>query len=168
MWRDAEGGWEDQWASGGGTERPDTPASEGYRWVDVASSTRKPRVLALTQLGIHQKEAFFGTDRDCWLERKAIDLDDAGINGWVVKHLKQYHMQVAGEGKLGIRTGWAESPLANPTWEKPVWLDEKGDGSYQADMRTSGRYLSLRFEFKEMSVFRWANGYMDIEVSGRR
>jgi hypothetical protein len=168
MWRDAEGGWEDQWASGGGTERPDTPASEGYRWVDVASSTRKPRVLALTQLGIHQKEAFFGTDRDCWLERKAIDLDDAGINGWTIKHLRQYHMQIAGEGTLGIRTGWAESALAEPNWEKPVWLDEKGVGAYQADMRTSGRYLSLRFEFKQMGEFRWANGYMDIEVSGRR
>ena len=97
-----------------------------------------------------------------------IDLDDAGINGWVIKHLKQYHMQLAGEGKVGIRTGWAESALADPQWEKPTWLDENGDGSYQADMRTTGRYLSLRFEFKEMGQFRWANGYMDIEVSGRR
>ena len=172
IWSAVTGGWAEQ-ISGGNPDPdpdpdPDVPAVDGYRWSDQAVNTRKPKVLALTRLGIHQKEAVFDTKRECWVERRAIDLDDAGINGWVVKHLKQYHMQVAGEGKLGIRTGWAESPLADPTWEKPVWLDEKGDGSYQADMRTSGRYLSLRFEFKEMSEFRWANGYMDIEVSGRR
>jgi len=150
-------------------EDPQLLAGEPFwRWIDQRTATKKPKVLALTRLGIHQKEAFFNTNRECWVERTAIDLDDAGINGWVVKHLKQYHMQIAGEGTVGIRTGWAESALAAPSWEKPVWLDEMGDGSYQADMRTTGRYLSLRFEFKEMAEFRWANGYMDIEVSGRR
>lgn len=139
-----------------------------WRWIDQTTLSDKPKVLALTTLGVHQKEAFFATSRDCWVERTAIDLDDAGMNGWVIKHLKQYHMQLAGEGKVGIRTGWADSALASPSWEKPTWLDENGDGSYQADMRTTGRYLSLRFEFKEMAEFRWANGYMDIEVSGRR
>jgi hypothetical protein len=141
---------------------------EQWRWGDQYTYTNAPKILALTSLGIHQKEAFFANNRECWVERKAIDLDDAGINGWVIKHLKQYHMQIAGEGKVGIRTGWAESALADPQWEKPTWLDDNGDGSYQADMRTTGRYLSLRFEFKEMSQFRWANGYMDVEVSGRR
>ena len=141
---------------------------ERWRWGDQFTFTNTPKILALTQLGIHQKEAFFANNRECWVERKAIDLDDAGINGWVIKHLKQYHMQIAGEGKVGIRTGWAESALATPQWEKPTWLDDNGDGSYQADMRTTGRYLSLRFEFKQMGQFRWANGYMDIEVSGRR
>ena len=150
-------------------EDPDILAGEPYwRWIDQRTITNKPKVLALTKLGIHQKEAFFATNRDCWVERTAIDLDDAGINGWIIKHLKQYHMQLAGEGRVGIRTGWADSALAAPKWEKPVWLDELGDGSYQADMRTTGRYLSMRFEFKEMAEFRWANGYMDIEVSGRR
>lgn len=147
------------------------PLYDGYerwRWNDQFTYTNKPYILANTPFGIYQKEAYFSNERESWVERKAIDLDDAGINGWVIKHLKQYHMQLAGEGKVGIRTGWAESALADPNWEKPTWLDETGDGSYQADMRTSGRYLSLRFEFKEMGYFRWANGYMDIEVSGRR
>ena len=139
-----------------------------WRWIDQTTPSDKPKVLALTSLGVHEKEAFFDTSRECWVERTAIDLDDAGMNGWVVKHLKQYHMQIAGEGTVGIRTGWAESALAAPSWEKPTWLDDMGNGSYQADMRTTGRYLSLRFEFKEMAEFRWANGYMDIEVSGRR
>lgn len=148
---------------------PEDPSVEDYwTWGAQKTYTLKPKVLALTSLGIHQKEAFFANNRECWVERTAIDLDDAGINGWVIKHLKQYHMQIAGEGKVGIRTGWAESALASPEWEKPTWLDDEGDGSYQADMRTTGRYLSLRFEFKEMGQFRWANGYMDIEVSGRR
>ena len=150
-------------------EDPEILAGEPYwRWIDQRTITNKPKVLALTKLGVHQKEAFFATNRDCWVERTAIDLDDAGLNGWIIKHLKQYHMQLAGEGRVGIRTGWADSALASPKWEKPVWLDELGDGSYQADMRTTGRYLSMRFEFKEMAEFRWANGYMDIEVSGRR
>jgi hypothetical protein len=139
-----------------------------WSWGVQNTYTFQPKILALTSFGIHQKEAFFANNRECWVERKAIDLDDAGINGWVIKHLKQYHMQIAGEGKVGIRTGWAESALAAPQWEKPTWLDDNGDGSYQADMRTTGRYLSLRFEFKEMNQFRWANGYMDVEVSGRR
>ena len=139
-----------------------------WRWIDQTTTSEKPKVLAITSFGVHQKEAFFDTNRECWVERTAIDLDDAGINGWTIKHLKQYHMQLAGEGTVGIRTGWADSALAAPAWEKPTWLDELGDGSYQADMRTTGRYLSLRFEFKEMAEFRWANGYMDVEVSGRR
>jgi hypothetical protein len=149
--------------------KPEDPAAEDFwSWGVQNTYTLKPKILALTSFGLHQKEAFFANNRECWVERKAIDLDDAGINGWVIKHLKQYHMQLAGEGKVGIRTGWAESALADPQWEKPTWLDENGDGSYQADMRTTGRYLSMRFEFKEMGQFRWANGYMDIEVSGRR
>ena len=149
--------------------KPEDPSAEDFwSWGVQNTYTLKPKVLALTSFGIHQKEAFFANNRECWVERTAIDLDDAGINGWVIKHLKQYHMQLAGEGRVGIRTGWAESALASPEWEKPTWLDENGDGSYQADMRTTGRYLSLRFEFKEMGQFRWANGYMDIEVSGRR
>jgi hypothetical protein len=150
------------------TPNPEYEGKEFWRWSDQTTYTLKPKILALTSFGLHQKEAFFANNRECWVERKAIDLDDAGINGWVIKHLKQYHMQLAGEGKVGIRTGWAESALADPQWEKPTWLDENGDGSYQADMRTTGRYLSMRFEFKEMGQFRWANGYMDIEVSGRR
>lgn len=147
---------------------PDEPAEDFWSWGVQRTFTHKPKILALTTFGIHQKEAFFANNRECWVERKAIDLDDAGINGWVIKHLKQYHMQLAGEGKVGIRTGWAQTALSAPEWEKPVWLDDNGDGSYQADMRTTGRYLSMRFEFKEMGQFRWANGYMDIEVSGRR
>ena len=151
-----------------GSINPLYDGNERWRWIDQFTYTNKPYILANTSFGIYQKEAYFSNERESWVERKAIDLDDAGINGWVIKHLKQYHMQLAGEGKVGIRTGWAESALADPNWEKPTWLDETGDGSYQADMRTSGRYLSLRFEFKEMGYFRWANGYMDIEVSGRR
>ena len=151
-----------------GTLNPVYEGQERWRWNDQFTYTNKPYILANTAFGIYQKEAYFSNERDSWVERKAIDLDDAGINGWVIKHLKQYHMQLAGEGKVGIRTGWAESALGSPNWEKPTWLDENGEGSYQADMRTSGRYLSLRFEFKEMGYFRWANGYMDIEVSGRR
>jgi hypothetical protein len=146
----------------------DTTLDDFWSWGVQNTYTFQPKILALTSFGIHQKEAFFANNRECWVERKAIDLDDAGINGWVIKHLRQYHMQIAGEGKVGIRTGWAESALAAPQWEKPTWLDDNGDGSYQADMRTTGRYLSLRFEFKEMGQFRWANGYMDVEVSGRR
>ena len=151
-----------------GSINPLYDGNERWRWNDQFTYTNKYHILALTPYGIYQKEAFFSKERESWVERKAIDLDDAGINGWVIKHLKQYHMQLAGEGKVGVRTGWAESALADPEWEKPTWLDEYGPGSYQADMRTSGRYLSLRFEFKEMGQFRWANGYMDIEVSGRR
>jgi hypothetical protein len=151
-----------------GVRYEDASEDPRWRWIDQYTYTNRYKILALTPNGICQKEAFHSKERESWVERKAIDLDDAGINGWVIKHLKQYHMQLAGEGKVGVRTGWAESALANPVWEKPTWLDETGPGSYQADMRTSGRYLSLRFEFKEMGQFRWANGYMDIEVSGRR
>jgi len=151
-----------------GTFNPVYTGYERWRWIDQFTYTNRYHILALTPYGIYQKEAFFSKERESWVERKAIDLDDAGINGWVIKHLKQYHMQLAGKGKVGVRTGWADSALADPVWEKPTWLDENGPGSYQADMRTSGRYLSLRFEFKEMGQFRWANGYMDIEVSGRR
>jgi hypothetical protein len=139
-----------------------------WRWMDQTTYSLKPKILALTSLGVHQKEAFFSDKRECWVERKAIDLDDAGINGWVMKHLKQYHMQIAGKGTVGVRTGWSETALDDPAWEKPNWLDDKGNGSYQADMRTTGRYLSLRFEFKKMKEFRWASGYMDVEATGRR
>lgn len=137
-------------------------------WKDQTEYTISPDTLLLTDLGIHQKEAFFSKTRQAFLERKNMDFDDQGINNWIMKHLKQYHLQITGDGEVMMRFGWSNSPMYSPTWERPVSVDDNGDGSYQVDVRTTGRVLSMRVELKRMGEMRLSSGSFNIEPSGMR
>ena len=97
-----------------------------------------------------------------------MDFDDVGFNHWINKHLKQYWVQMSGEGVIGFRVGWSDSPLEAPIWEKPVWIDTDTESPYQLDVRTTGRVLSMRFECKEMLNFRWPSGSINMEAVGAR
>ena len=92
----------------------------------------------------------------------------AGFHTWVNKHMKQYWLQMSGEGVLGIRVGWSETPLEAPEWEKPVWLNTETDHPLRVDVRTTGRVLSMRFELAEMVDFRWPSGTFNVEAVGAR
>jgi hypothetical protein len=178
-------GWHDGHAR---YDRPVSYASRGYipqtgaTWGSMTDSWRdtegpwsrqrdfsfSPLQLGLSTDGIYQCQAFYGTTKDCWVERLAMDFDDAGISHWVNKHLKQYWLQLSGDGVLGVRVGWAETPLEAPEWEKPVWLDTEVDSPLRVDVRTTGRVLSLRFELSEMTQFRWPSGTFNMESVGVR
>jgi hypothetical protein len=118
--------------------------------------------------GIYQCQAFYAINKDCWLERISMDFDDVGLSHWANKHLKQYWLQMSGDGVLGVRAGWAESPLEPPTWEKPVWLNTEFDHPLRVDVRTTGRVLSMRFELAELTEFRWPSGSFNVEGAGVR
>ena len=137
-------------------------------WDEQAQFTIAPDMLLLTSLGIHQREAFYSKERDAFVERIGMDFDDAGMNNWVIKHLKQYHLQVTGDGEAAIRFGWSQSPLGAPTWEKPILIDDQGDGSYQVDVRTTGRVLSMRVELRKMGQMRWSSSAFNVEPTGQR
>ena len=178
-------GWHDGLAR---KDKPVSYASRGYlpqsgsTWGAMTSSWKDtdgpwgqqnnfaftPFQLGLSTDGIYQCQAFFGTTKDCWVERISMDFDDAGFNHWINKHLKQYWVQMSGEGVIGFRVGWSDSPLEAPVWEKPVWIDTNTESPYQFDVRTTGRVLSMRFECKEMLNFRWPSGSINMEAVGAR
>ena len=137
-------------------------------WKDQNIFSFNPYPLALSQAGIYQCQAFYATNKDCWLERIAMDFDDAGLSHWANKHLKQYWLQMSGNGVLGVRAGWADSPLEAPVWEKPVWLNTEVDHPLRVDVRTTGRVLSMRFELAELTQFRWPSGSFNLEPVGVR
>jgi hypothetical protein len=137
-------------------------------WVSQNEFSFTPYHLVLAQDGIYQAQAFYATNKDCWVERLSMDFDDLGMNHWVNKHLKQYWLQMSGDGVLGVRAGWAESPLDAPEWEKPVWIDTDEDSPLRVDVRTTGRVLSLRFELAEVKYFRWPSGTLNMEAAGAR
>jgi len=137
-------------------------------WNEQTQFTIYPDMLLLTEKGIHQREAYFSKTRNAYVERIGMDFDDVGINNWVMKHLKQYHLQITGDGEATIRFGWSQSPMGMPTWEKPQYVDDLGDGSYQVDVRTTGRVLSMRVELKKMGEMRWASGAFNIDATGQR
>ncbi|MEK9828486.1 MAG: hypothetical protein VXA88_09590 [Rhodospirillales bacterium] len=137
-------------------------------WASQNEFSFTPYHLALAQDGIYQAQAFYATNKDCWVERLSMDFDDLGMNHWINKHLKQYWLQMSGDGVLGVRAGWAESPLEAPEWEKPVWIDTDEDSPLRVDVRTTGRVLSLRFELAEMKYFRWPSGTLNMEAGGAR
>jgi hypothetical protein len=144
-WRESKGAWNEQ---------------------DVFSFN--PFHLGLAANGIYQCQAFYAINKDCWLERISMDFDDVGLSHWANKHLKQYWLQMSGDGVLGVRAGWAESPLEPPTWEKPVWLNTEFDHPLRVDVRTTGRVLSMRFELAELTEFRWPSGSFNVEGAGVR
>lgn len=178
-------GWHDGLAR---KEKPVSYASRGYvpqvgaTWGSMTTPWQEtegpwgrqnnfsfsPIQLSLSTDGVYQSQAFYGNSKDCWLERISMDFDDAGISYWANKHLKQYWLQMSGEGLVGIRVGWSDSPLEAPIWEKPVWLDMSGDHPLQVDVRTTGRVLSLRFELADMGYFRWPAGSLNMETVGYR
>ena len=137
-------------------------------WASQNEFSFTPYHLVLAQDGIYQAQAFYATNKDCWVERLSMDFDDLGMNHWINKHLKQYWLQMSGDGVLGVRAGWAESPLEAPEWEKPVWIDTDEDSPLRVDVRTTGRVLSLRFELAEMKYFRWPSGTLNMEAGGAR
>jgi hypothetical protein len=150
-----------------GDMRESWKATEGA-WISQDIFSFTPYQLALSKEGIYQCQAFYANNKDCWVERISIDFDDAGFNHWINKHVKQYWMQMSGDGVVGVRIGWSNSPLEAPVWEKPVWLDTEGESPYQFDIRTTGRVLSMRFELAEMFYFRWPSGTLNMEAVGAR
>lgn len=137
-------------------------------WESQTNFSFNPFQLALGSKGIYQCQAFYATEKDCWLERMFIDFDDAGFNHWINKHMKQYWVQMSGEGVIGLRVGWSQSALDAPEWQKPVWIDTDSDAPYRFDLRTTGRVLSLRFELSEMIDFRWPSGSFNLDAVGAR
>jgi hypothetical protein len=178
-------GWHDGLARKG---QPISYASRGYvpqsgatwgsmrgSWRDTGGSwgsqhdfSFSPVQLGLASDGIYQCQAFYGTEKDCWVERLSMDFDDVGVSHWVNKHMKQYWLQMSGEGTVGVRVGWSETPFDAPEWEKPVWIDTEEDSPLRVDVRTTGRVLSMRFELAEMLEFRWPSGTFNVEAVGVR
>jgi hypothetical protein len=93
--------------------------------------------------------------------------------------LRQFHFHIAGElddsvvtaNNFDITVGWSNNLMDSPNWDEPKTVNlQKTDrnGNHKADFRTTGRYLSLRFDFDDTGAFVMTGGDLDAEDSHGR
>jgi hypothetical protein len=98
------------------------------------------------------------------LERKYIDLDDAGAPSTNVKAIRSIYPQFQGSGKIYVHVGTSNSSLGPITWEAPKPFVIGTDT--RVDFRTSGRYVSIKFVSTSKNVSWRFTGY-DVEFDNR-
>ena len=111
-----------------------------------------------------------------------MDLDDL-VPDWTTNRIKQikqfvFHMQSdqrfvlpADANDFSFYVGWSNNLMEDPNWKAPVTVnleDRKAGGQYKIDYRTSGRYLSMSFDFTNSEQLAFTGGDMDAnQVAGR-
>jgi hypothetical protein len=117
---------------------------------------------------MNNSRGFSGSSVNCFLEATKIDLDtvlNTANNN--IKQVMGIMPQIRGEGSVTIRVGYSNTPQDPVSWYSTNVFNI--DQDHKIDVRTSGRYLALRFESNESSNF-WNITGLDVdvrEVSGR-
>ena len=117
---------------------------------------------------LNDSRGFNGGAIDCFLEASKIDLDAVlGTANNNIKQIVGIMPQIKGEGSLTIKIGASNAPQDGVSFQQTKTFNITSD--HKIDVRTSGRYLALRFESNESTNF-WNLSGLDIdvkEVAGR-
>lgn len=146
------------------------------RWLDFSFSGRAQNMYWLTADNIYQADVEIGTSdkKLVFVERQQIDLDDLDPS-WTsnyVKHLRQVvfllqtPITVESPNTFDISAGWAQNLMDQPDWVTAGTVElntSANGGKYKWDVRTSGRYLSLRMDFDATNVIRMTGADIDVE-----
>ena len=117
---------------------------------------------------MNNSRGFSGSSVNCFLEATKIDLDtvlNTANNN--IKQVMGIMPQIRGEGSVTILVGYSNTPQDPVSWYSTNVFNI--DQDHKIDVRTSGRYLALRFESNENANF-WNITGLDVdvrEVSGR-
>jgi hypothetical protein len=151
------------------------------KWSDLLSAGNDKHLFWLATDGVYRSDQAVKTDgvKRYFVERVAIDLDDL-VPEWTTnnfKHLRQFyfHLQsptpLDGTNNFTMRVGWGKTLMDAPTWEPEVTVnlqETDSSGAYKADLRTTGRYLSIEMNFDTTNELKMSGGDMDVILSHGR
>ena len=72
---------------------------------------------------------------------------------------------------FNLTVGWGSNLMDRANWEPPVVVSLNSpnrSGDYKADLRTTGRYLSIRMDFDDTEAISMTGGDMDLELTHGR
>lgn len=112
-------------------------------------------------------EGILGSDyMPCSVTKSNLDFDDWGIEATQHKLVRGIYPQFSGEGTVFISIGVAENPFSQPVWTeaKPFVISE----DRKVDFRTTGRYISIKFEGFDNNQWSLLSYMVDAKPRGRK
>jgi hypothetical protein len=181
-------GWQERWEDyndGAVSAATWADVDATKRWVDTADKGDSKEVIQIANGVVYRSEAVLNRQasiKKYYVERTQVDLDDQ-VPQWTSNKIKQvkqfvFHMQsdqrkidVSRVNTVDFYTGWSQNLMENPNWKpaKEVSLEDRANGGqYKTDYRTSGRYLSVAWDFTDSQQLAFTGGDIDAnEVGGR-
>lgn len=185
-------GWQERWSDYalGGVKQATwadelaKPTADKTRWTDTFDKSNSKEVLQVTNGLVYKADQVnnrYGALKQFFIERTQMDMDDL-VPDWTtnkVKQIKQFvfHMQsderfiTTDPNEIDFYVGWSNNLMEDPKYKPPVTVDlrsrDKG-GKYKVDYRTSGRYLSMRYDLTDSKQLAFTGGDIDAkEAAGR-
>jgi hypothetical protein len=185
-------GWQERWsdyAVGGVKEQTwadalGAPQASRIRWTDTFDKSDSKEVVQVTDGLVYRADQVdnrYNSLKTFFIERSQMDLDDL-VPDWTtnkVKQIKQFvfHMQsderfiTTDPNTIDFYVGWSNNLMETPNYKprRTVDLrDRDNGGKYKVDYRTSGRYLTMRYDLTDSKQLAFTGGDIDAkEAAGR-
>ena len=153
------------------------------RWQALSEASDEKNLYWLTINNLLKSDQAIETNngKEYFAERDKMDLDDM-VPEWTTdkfKHLRQFmfHMRsdlpagFKGTNQFDMTVGWSINLMDDPDYTQPVTVNlhkTSRNGKHKADLRTTGRYLSMKFDFNSTQAFQMTGGDMDAEEAHGR
>ena len=180
-------GWQERWsdyAVGGLKEATWADELTGTRWVDTFDKSNSKEIVQVTDGLVYRADQVdnrYGALKKYYIERTQMDLDDL-VPDWTTNKIKQikqfvFHMQsderfiTTDPNTIDFYVGWSNNLMETPNYKTPVTVDLRSpdfSGKYKVDYRTSGRYLTMRYDMTDSKQLAFTGGDIDAkEAAGR-
>lgn len=185
-------GWQERWSDYGvGGVKEQTwadalaiPVRDRLRWTDTFDKSDTKEVIQVTDGLVYRADQVdnrYGALKMFYVKRTQMDMDDL-VPEWTtnkVKQIKQFvfHMQsderfiTDDPNTIDFYVGWSNNLMEDPNWKPPVTVslrDRAAGGKYKVDYRTSGRYLSMKYDLRNSKQMAFTGGDIDAkEAAGR-
>lgn len=160
-------------------------SGEGNRWSDTYGTSNAKEIMQVSNGDVYKADQVDNRQnslKNFFVERTQMDLDDL-VPDWTTNRIKQikqfvFHMQsdmrfidANRENTVDFYVGWSNNLMDDPAWKAPITVkleDRASGGAYKVDYRTSGRYLSTRYDLSDSVQLAFTGGDIDAnQVAGR-
>lgn len=185
-------GWQERWsdyAQGGvkgqtWAEALAVTAVDRVRWTDTFDKSDTKEVIQVTNGLVYRADQVdnrYGALKMFYVKRTQMDMDDL-VPDWTTNKIKQikqfvFHIQsderfiTTDPNTIDFYVGWSNNLMEDPNWKPPVTVDVRdrsAGGKYKVDYRTSGRYLSMKYDLRNSKQLAFTGGDIDAkEAAGR-
>lgn len=185
-------GWQERWsdyAVGGVKEQTwaealAIAAVDRVRWTDTFDKSDTKEVIQVTDGLVYRADQVdnrYGALKQFYAKRTQMDMDDL-VPDWTTNKIKQikqfvFHIQsderfiTTDPNTIDFYVGWSNNLMEDPNWRPAVTVDLRdraNGGKYKVDYRTSGRYLSMKYDLRNSKQLAFTGGDIDAkEAAGR-